>query len=78
VRLAVSRFIEGDSAVLVDVAGVNEGLWERLKGFERHYKQFLQRDAYIKLKSFFKWKGLPIEFVETDDNAISVEFRERK
>jgi hypothetical protein len=45
---------------------------------DRQGKQFLLRYAYIKLKSAFKWKGLPIEFVEADDGAISVEFRERK
>ena len=55
-----------------------QGLWKRLKEFERQGKQFLSRDAYIKLKCSFKWKGLPIEFVEADDGAISVEFRERK
>ncbi|MFC2072546.1 hypothetical protein ACFLUU_07600 [Chloroflexota bacterium] len=41
-------------------------------------KHFLLRDACIKLKSSFKWKDLPIEFVEADDGAISVEFREKK
>ena len=34
--------------------------------------------AYIKLKDSFKWQGLPIEFVEADDGAVSVELRERK
>ncbi len=37
-----------------------QGLWERLKEFERRGKQFLLRDAYLKLKSSFKWRGLPI------------------
>jgi hypothetical protein len=55
-----------------------QGLWKRLKEFERQGKQFLLRDAYIKLRGTFKWKGLPIEFVEADDGAISVEFREKK
>ncbi len=55
-----------------------QGLWKRLKEFERQGKQFLSRDAYIKLKCSFKWKGLPIEFIEADDGVISLEFRERK
>jgi len=45
---------------------------------ERQGKQFLLRYAYIELKSSFKWKGLPIGFVEADDGEISIEFRERK
>ncbi len=53
-------------------------MWERLKEFERQGNQFLLRDAYIKLESSFKWKGLPIEFVEAEDGAISVEFRKEK
>ena len=53
-------------------------LWERLKEFERQGNPFLLRDADIKLKSSFKWKGLPIEFVEAEDGAISVEFRDKK
>jgi len=52
------------------------GLWDKLKEFEEQGKQYLLRDAYTKLKNSFKWKGLPIEFVEKGNGALSVEFRE--
>ena len=55
-----------------------QGLWERLQEFERQGNQFLLRDAYLKLKSSYRWKGLPIEFVEAEDGAISVEFRDKR
>ena len=53
-----------------------QALWERLKEFEKQGKQFLLRDAYIKLKGSFKWKGLLIKFVERDDGTLYLEFRE--
>lgn len=55
-----------------------QGLWERLKEFEKQGKQFLLRDAYTKLKSSFRWKGLPMRFEETDDSILSIEFREEE
>ncbi len=53
-----------------------QGLWKRLKEFEEQGKQFLLRDAYAKLKSSFKWKGLPIKFEEKSDGMLSIEFQE--
>ena len=55
-----------------------EGLWRKLKEFEEQGKQFLLRDAYTKLKSSFKWKGLPIKFEEKDGGILSLEFREEQ
>ena len=55
-----------------------QGLWNKLKEFERQGKQYLLRDAYTKLKNSFKWKGLPIKFEEKGDGTLSVEFREKE
>lgn len=55
-----------------------QGLWERLKEFEKQGKQSLLRHAYTQLKGSFKWKGLPIRFEETADGTLSVEFREER
>jgi len=54
------------------------GLWEKLKEFERQRKQSLLQDAYLKLKGSFKWKDLPIKFVEVEDGAIFVGFCKEK
>jgi len=53
-----------------------QALWEKLKEFEKQGKQFLLRDAYMKLRNSFKWRGLPIKFVERDDGTLYLEFRE--
>lgn len=53
-------------------------LWDRLTEFEKQGKQYLLRDAYTKLKSSFKWKGLPIKFEEQGDGTLSIEFREEE
>jgi len=55
-----------------------QALWEKLKEMETQGKQFLLRDAYNKLKSSFKWQGLPIKFSEKSDGALSIEFREEE
>lgn len=55
-----------------------QALWEKLKEMETQGKQFLLRDAYNKLKSSFKWQGLPIKFAEKSDGALSIEFREEE
>jgi len=53
-------------------------LWERLKEFEAQDKQFLLREARDKLKRSFKWKGLPIKFVEIGSDKLAVEFGEEE
>lgn len=55
-----------------------QALWEQLKEMESPGKQFLLRDAYNKLKSSFKWPGLPIKFAEKSDGTLSIEFREEE
>jgi thioredoxin 1 len=50
-------------------------LWEQLKEMESPDKQFLLRDAYNKLKSSFKWLGLPMKFTEQSDGTLSIELR---
>jgi len=47
-----------------------------LKQLEEQGKQFLLKEAYIKLKGSFKWKELPIKFEERDNGMLSIQLRE--
>jgi thioredoxin 1 len=51
-------------------------LWKKLKDYEEQDKQFLLREACEKLKKSFKWKRLPIKFLESDSGRLSLEFNE--
>jgi len=48
----------------------SKGLFQRLKEYEDHDKQFLLKEAKIKLESSFKRKGLPIKFRERNDGKF--------
>ncbi len=53
-----------------------KGLFQKLREYEDHGKQFLLKEAKIKLESSFKWKGLPIRFRERSDGELTLEFKE--
>ena len=50
----------------------SEGLYQRLKEYERQGKQFLLTEAWARLKGSFRSKNLRIEFEELGDGWLSV------
>ncbi len=56
----------------------SEGLYERLKEYENQGKQFLLKEAQVKLKGSFKEKGLRIKFEEVDEGRLTVHLLEEK
>ena len=51
-------------------------LYQRLKEYQEQGKQFLLKEAQVKLESSFKNKKLPIRFEQGSDGALSVELLE--
>jgi len=52
-------------------------LYQRLKKYEDEGKQFLLTEAKGRLKSSFKWRGLPIKFNEDGNGRLTIEFKEK-
>jgi len=52
-------------------------LYQRLKKYEDEGKQFLLTEAKTRLKSSFKWRGLPIKFNEDGNGRLTLEFKEK-
>jgi len=53
-----------------------ENLREQLEEIEQQDKQYLLKEAYVKLRSSFKWKELPFKFTQGNDGTLKVESRE--
>lgn len=51
----------------------SEGLYQRLKEYQDQGKQFLLREAQVKLENSFKGKELPIKFETRSNGTLNIE-----